>query len=110
MFVGLSQQGLNQPFAASRALAGRVDGNRSNLSQVRTVKMKRAAADDLAVIFQHHEIADILANLGKGPGQQGSVAGISCDQAMNLLGVRKQGFTRAHGLPPEWIPLSFWPR
>ena len=72
--------------------------------------MERAAADDVAVIFEHDEIAHVLADFGEGARQQGSVAGVGRDQFVDLLGVGQKGFTRAHGRPPAWFPLSAWRR
>src|SRR6267143_1133735 len=62
---------------------------------MRSVQMKRAAADDLIAFFQNQKVADVFANLGQGARQQCAVRGIRGDQIMDSLRVRQKGFTRA---------------
>src|SRR5580765_3641544 len=59
-------------------------------------------------MFQHNEVAHILANFGESSWQQSSVSGIGLNQSVYLLSIGKKGFTRAHGFPPEATQLSFW--
>ena len=90
-------QSLHQPAAAALALRPRSNGDRANLGEVRAVKMQRAASNDAAVVFQHHEVSNVFANLGQRARQQSAVAGISRNQFVDALGIRQNGFTRAHG-------------
>src|SRR5437868_8113329 len=101
MALGLGQQGFHQTSAAAFALSPGSDGDRSDLGQVRAIQVQRPTADDAPVIFEDHEIADVLANLRQGTRQQRAVAGVSRNQIVNLLCVGENCFTRAHGPPRE---------
>ena len=70
VLAGLRQQRLHQKLATSRTLTGGIDSDRSDLRQVRPVEVKGAATDNIAAMFQHNEVAHILANLGEGSRQQ----------------------------------------
>ena len=62
MPVSLCEESLHQSAAAAFALLSWVNRDRTNFRQVRAVKMERTATDDLAFIFEHDEVADVLAN------------------------------------------------
>src|SRR5580704_5371329 len=95
---------------AAFALLRRHDSDGAYLRQMRAVEVKRAAADDHAAIFEDHEIAYVLADFRQGSRQQSAVTGVVANQRMNSRCVRKNGFTRAHAHPPEWIRFSGEPR
>src|SRR5512143_3995313 len=63
--------------------------------------MQRAAADDLAIVLQHHEITDVLANLRQRARQQGAVGAIRANQRFDRNRIGEFGFTRTHGPPPS---------
>ena len=65
MFLGLRQQSSDQAFAASGTLSRRIDGNGADFGQVWTIKMESAAADDVAVIFEDDEIANVFAHFSE---------------------------------------------
>src|SRR5580704_8674407 len=110
MFLGLIEQGLYQPLSAPRALFGGINSDGAYFREMLAIEVKRAAADDASVSHQNHKIADIFANLGKGPRQEGAVSGINGDKIVNSLGIRQLGFTRAHGRPRAWSQSSVWRR
>src|SRR5450755_172963 len=83
-----------------------IDGDGAYLSQVGTVEMKRAASNDLAMIFENNEIAHIFAKVGKRSGQQSSVPRIGGNQFVDSFRIWKNGFTRSHELPPESMRFS----
>src|SRR6202034_2913722 len=103
----LGQQLFHQPSTTALALSPGSDRDRSNLGQVRAIEMQRATADDAPVIFEHHEVSDVLANLRQSARQQRAVAGISRNQVVDLLCVGQNRFTRAHGPPGEESRFSY---
>src|SRR5260370_17651539 len=109
MFLGLIEQGFYQPLSAPGALFGGFNGDGAYLREMLAIEMKRAAADDASVSHQNHKIADVFANLGKGPRQESAVSGIDRDKPVNSLGIGQLGFTRAHGDPRAWSQSFAWP-
>src|SRR5260370_971250 len=95
----LSKKRLDQASAATVALTGRIDGNRTNFGQVHAIEVKRAASDNASVVLKHDEIADVLADLRQRARQQSAVAGVGRDESVNLFGIWQDSFTRAHELP-----------
>src|ERR1700680_4543055 len=67
---------------------------------MRTVEMKRPTSDNHTAVFENHEIAHDLADLGQRSRKKRSVASVGRDQSMDPLGVGQDRFTRAHGRPP----------
>src|SRR5580698_1765615 len=106
MLFRLSQQCLYQALSSTLALPRRGDGNRANFGEVSTVKMQGAAPDYFAVSFEHHEVAHVFANLGERPRQKRSVARIGRNQVVDLLCIRQDGLTGAHGFPRKWLRVS----
>src|ERR1700733_353717 len=96
MFLGLRQQRLDQSPSPAPTLALGIDGDGTNLGQVYAIKMKRAASNDAPILLKHDKVADVLADLGQRARQQRAVARVGRDQRVNLLGVGKNRFTRAH--------------
>jgi hypothetical protein len=43
------------------------------------IEMERAAADNYSVVFQHHEVSDVLTDLGQGSRQKSPVARVGGD-------------------------------
>src|SRR6266853_763184 len=75
----LRQQSLDQTPTAAAALAGRIDGNGTNLGKMHTVEMKGAASDDAVVLLEHDKVAHVLADLRQRARQQSAVAGVGRD-------------------------------
>src|ERR1700736_6086045 len=73
---------------------------------MRTVEMKCPTSDNHTAVFEHHEIAHVLADLGQRSRKKRSVASVGADQSMDPLGVGQNRFTRAHGRPPGWTLSS----
>src|ERR1700685_130751 len=92
VFFRLCQQRFYQMPATALALLRRRYGDGTDLSQMRAIKMKRAAADNHAAVFEDNEIAHVLADLGQSARQKSSVAGVGGNQSVNPLGVRENGF------------------
>jgi hypothetical protein len=99
VLLSLRHQSLDQTPATTVALAPRIDGDGTNLRQMRTVKVKSAASDNLIVALKHNKVTHVLADFRQGPGQKSAVAGICPDQSVNLLGVWQNRLTHAHGFP-----------
>src|SRR5580693_3834087 len=73
---------------------------------MRSIEMERAAADNHSAAFQHHKVSHVLTDLGQGSRQKSSVASVGGYQRMDALSIGQDGFTRAHGRPPEWTRSS----
>src|SRR5580693_5282302 len=106
MLLRLREQRLHQVSTTAFALLRGRNSDGADLRQVRAIEMERAAANNRTAVFQNHEIAYVLANLGQVSGQKGAIASVGGYQTMNPLGVRENCFTRAHGSPPGWIRFS----
>src|ERR1700733_5157190 len=102
-------QSLHQPAAPALALRAWRNRDRPDLGQVRAIEMERAAADDASFLFEDDEISDVLADLRQRAGQQSAVTGIGRDQIVDVLSIRQNGFTRAHGPPRAGTQFSFSP-
>ena len=111
MLFSLRQQGFDQPLAASRTLTCGIDGDGANLRQMRAIKMKRATADnvrrDLRARRSRERFRKLRRRCAAAEFRHPEYAAI---RFMDLLGVGKKGFTRAHGRPPAWFPLFSWRR
>ncbi len=79
-------------------LAG-IDGNRTNLSQVHAIEVKSTASDDAFFLLQDDKVAHVFADFRQRARQKRAVAGVGRDESVNLLGIGKDRFTRAHGPP-----------
>src|SRR5208282_4186954 len=99
VFFRLREKRFDQAPAATAALAGGIDGNGTNLGQVHAIEVKSAAADDAPVMLEDDKVADVLADFRQRARQQSAIAGVGRDERMNLLGIGKNRFTRAHGPP-----------
>ena len=101
MALRLGQQSFHQPATTTFSLGpgGNCDG--TNFREVRAIQMQRSTTNDAAAIFQHHEVSDVLAEFRHRARQQSAVAGVGCDQLVNLFCVRQDCFTRAHEPPRE---------
>ena len=88
--------------SAPRALALRagMHGDRAHFGKMRTVQVESAAANHLALVFDHDEVADVLADFCQGARQQRAVTGVGGDQFVDRVGVAQDGVTRAHAAPP----------
>src|SRR5690348_16384080 len=109
MPFGFRHQGLHQAASAAPSLFSRSNRDRTNLSQMRAIKMQRSAADDLPfVFFENHKISDVFADLRQRTRQERAVSRVRGDQMMNGLCIRQDRFTRAHGPPREEYGFCFW--
>jgi hypothetical protein len=103
--LGLIKERFDQQTSAASFLVLAVDGDGTNFSEVRTVEVESAATDDFAITlsvfgFNDDEVADVFADLRETAREEGSVCGITGDQAKDMLCVWESGFTRVHGCPP----------
>jgi hypothetical protein len=110
MPLGFGHQSLHQPATSALTLRSRAHGDRTNLGQVRAVKVQRAAADDAAFVFQNHEVSTFSQISASVRGSKVPSPGIGGDQLVDVLGIRQNGFTRAHGPPRAGTRFSFSPR
>jgi hypothetical protein len=108
VFLRLRQKSFDQAPAAAAALARGIDGNRTNLGQMHAVEVESAAADDASVMLEDDKVADVLADLRQRARQQSAIARIGGDESVNLLGIGKNRFTRAHGPPCGAAAFSFF--
>ena len=82
--------------AAPCALAFRfgLDHNRTHLAKMRTVEVERSAAEKYAAIgLSNGEVANVFADFGEGPLEQGAVAGKRVHQIIDIGGVVQKRFT-----------------
>src|SRR5580704_14767021 len=77
VFIRFGHQCFHQESAASLALRPRSHGDGANFCQMCAIQMQRAAAENAAIQFEHHEVSDVLADLRQRARQQRAVAGIS---------------------------------
>src|SRR5579872_2194400 len=108
MALRLRQQRFHQPSAAAFALRPGSDRNRPDLGQMRAIKMQCSTANDPLIIFEDHKVSHVLADLRQSARQQRAVTRVCRNQLMNLLCVRQNCFTRAHGPPREATRPSSW--
>src|SRR5690242_5524247 len=99
MLFRLCQQRVDQTLTPALPLPRGCYSDRTDFSKVQAVKVKGAASDDLAVVFEYHEITYVLADLRQGSGQKCPIRRIGHDQIVDLLCIRQCGVTRAHGFP-----------
>src|SRR5215471_693984 len=108
MTFGFRHQGLYEAASASPSLFSRSNRDRTNLGQMRAVKMQRSTSDDVPVVFfENHEVSDVFADLRQGTRQERAVSRVGADQVMNGLCIRQDCFTRAHGPPREECGFCF---
>src|SRR5258707_407625 len=80
------EQGQSKPSAAAEALRVRADHDGTSSREMWPVEVKRTTAEELPRLGDGNgEVADVLADLGEGPAQQGSIGREAVDQTMNLL-------------------------
>ncbi len=103
--VRLGQKSSQDGGAGALAAGVRVKDDGANFSQVRAVKVERAAAEELRLgmgvggelggsweAFGDGEVTDVLAELGVAAAQKGSIAGEGIDEVEDVAGVLKTCF------------------
>src|SRR5436305_757473 len=55
----LGHQRLHQPSAAASPLSRWRNGDGANFRQMRPIKVQCSAADDAALVLEHHKVADV---------------------------------------------------
>jgi hypothetical protein len=108
MAFGFRHQSLHQATSTALALFSWSNRDRTNLGEVRAVKVQRAASDDLSVFFlENHEVSDVFADLRQRARLKRAVSRVRGDQMVNGLCIRQDRFTRAHGPPREEYVFCF---
>src|SRR5579864_1909528 len=63
---------------------------------MQSIQMQRAATDDFSIMLRHHEVADVLRQLGKLATQKGSIRIKAFRDGMDIFHVREDGVARTY--------------